>query len=170
MLLTPGRALAYATQHSPWTTVERACTPDATGSQGKGACGARRDASGCGRAGTVFVARHASGPAGVVQRCPGVHAVHGGSKPGKKRTVAVYILPQPRKAEGGGHKRCRQMGAVFEGKRRPAAVFGRLTMSYAAGSSIIRSSAPRSFGVPSSVVILKRALGHGISSVSHAMP
>ena len=38
------------------------------------------DASGCGRAGTVFVARQASGPAGVVQRCPGVHAVDGGTK------------------------------------------------------------------------------------------
>jgi hypothetical protein len=32
-------------------------------------------ANGCGRAGTAFVARHASGPAGVVQLGPGVHVV-----------------------------------------------------------------------------------------------
>jgi hypothetical protein len=64
LLLTLGGALAYATQHSPWTTVERVCKPDATCSQGKGACGARLDASGGGRAVTVVVARHASGPAG----------------------------------------------------------------------------------------------------------
>jgi hypothetical protein len=38
------------------------------------------DASGGGRAVTVFVARQASGPAGVVQRCPGVHAVDGGTQ------------------------------------------------------------------------------------------
>src|SRR5262245_55444475 len=33
------------------------------------------DASGGGRAVMVFVARHASGPAGVVQRWPGIYAV-----------------------------------------------------------------------------------------------
>jgi hypothetical protein len=38
------------------------------------------DASGCARAVTVFVARQAEGPAGVVQRCPSVHAVDGGTK------------------------------------------------------------------------------------------
>ena len=31
--------------------------------------------------------------------------VAGGGKKGNKRTVAVYILPRPRKADGGGHKR-----------------------------------------------------------------
>jgi hypothetical protein len=80
LLLTPGCALAYATQHSPWTTVERACTSYAPCSHGKGACGAMLDASGGGRARTVFVARQAAGPAGVVQRGPGVHAVDGGAK------------------------------------------------------------------------------------------
>ena len=38
------------------------------------------DASGGGRARTVVVARQAAGPAGVVQRGPGVHAVDGGAK------------------------------------------------------------------------------------------
>jgi hypothetical protein len=47
LLLTRGRALAYATQHSPWTPVERACTSYAICSQGKGACGARLDARDC---------------------------------------------------------------------------------------------------------------------------
>ena len=79
MLLTRGRTRAYATQHSPWTPVERACTPYATCSRGKGVCGAMLDASGCGRAVTVFVARQVSGPAGILQRCPGVHAVDGGT-------------------------------------------------------------------------------------------
>jgi hypothetical protein len=40
LFLTLGRALAYATQNSPWTTIERACKPYATCSHGKGACGA----------------------------------------------------------------------------------------------------------------------------------
>ena len=44
-----------------------------------------RDASGCGRAVTVCVARHASGLAGVVQRCPGVPAVEGGAKEREER-------------------------------------------------------------------------------------
>ena len=72
LLLTRGRALAYATPHSPWTPVERACTSDAPYSQGKGMCGAMLDVSGGGRAGTVVVARQAEGPAGtssVVQAC-----------------------------------------------------------------------------------------------------
>jgi hypothetical protein len=38
------------------------------------------DTRGGGRAGTVFVARHASGPAGSVQRRLGVHAVDGSPK------------------------------------------------------------------------------------------
>jgi hypothetical protein len=80
LLLTRGRALAYATQHSPWTTVERACKPDATCSQGKGACGAMLDASGGGRVVTVFVALQEEGLAGIVQLCPGVHAVDGDTK------------------------------------------------------------------------------------------
>ena len=80
LFLTRGCALAYATPHSPWTPVERACTSDAPCSQGKRACGAMLDASGGGRAGTVVVARQAEGPAGGVQRCPGVPAVDGGAK------------------------------------------------------------------------------------------
>jgi len=80
LLLTLGRALAYAMPHSPWTPVERAYTSDATCSQGKGAYGTMLDARGGDRAGTVVVARQAEGPAGSVQRYPGVHAVHGGSK------------------------------------------------------------------------------------------
>jgi hypothetical protein len=79
LLLTLGRALAYATPHSPWTPVERAGTSDAPCSQGKGLCGAMLDASG-GRAGTVVVARQAEGPAGSVQGCPDVPAVDGGTK------------------------------------------------------------------------------------------
>ena len=43
-------------------------------------CGAMLDASGGGRARTVFVARQAAGPAGVVQLCPGGHAVDGSPK------------------------------------------------------------------------------------------
>ena len=38
------------------------------------------DVSGGSRAGTVVVARQAEGPAGSVQRCPGVPAVEGGAK------------------------------------------------------------------------------------------
>ena len=38
--------------------------------------------------------------------------------------VAVYILPRLRKADGGGYKRLRQMGAVFGGETRLLAVFG----------------------------------------------
>jgi hypothetical protein len=38
-------------------------------------CSAMLDAGGGGRAVTVFVARQASGPAGVVQLGPGVHVV-----------------------------------------------------------------------------------------------
>jgi len=59
LFLTLSRALAYATQNSPWTTVECACESYATCSHGKGAYGAMLDASGCGKAMTVFVARHA---------------------------------------------------------------------------------------------------------------
>ena len=55
LLLTRGRSLAYATPHSPWTPVERACTSDAPCFMGKGAYGAMLDASGGGRAGTVVV-------------------------------------------------------------------------------------------------------------------
>jgi hypothetical protein len=80
LLLTRGRALAYATQHSPWTMVERACNSYATGAHGQGACGAMFDARGGGRAGMIVVTRHAEGPAGVGQRCPGVHAVHGSAE------------------------------------------------------------------------------------------
>jgi hypothetical protein len=56
LFLTLGCALAYATPHSPWTTVERACKPDATCSHAKGAYGAVLDASGGGWAVMVFVA------------------------------------------------------------------------------------------------------------------
>ena len=80
LLLTRGRALAYATPHSPWISVERAGTSDAPCSQGKGMCGAMLDVSGGGRAGTVVGARPAEGPAGSVQRCPGVPAVAGGTQ------------------------------------------------------------------------------------------
>jgi hypothetical protein len=80
LFLTPGRALAYATQHSPWITVERACKPNATYSYGQGACGAMLDSGGCGRAVPVSVALSEHGPAGVVQLCPGVHAVEGGTQ------------------------------------------------------------------------------------------
>jgi hypothetical protein len=38
------------------------------------------DTRSCGRAVTVFVTRQASGPAGVVQVCPGVHTVDGGTE------------------------------------------------------------------------------------------
>jgi hypothetical protein len=72
LLLTLGCALAYATPHSPWTPVERACNPYAPCSQGKGAGGTMLDASGGDRAVTVFVALHAEGSAlssSVVQAC-----------------------------------------------------------------------------------------------------
>jgi len=79
LLLTRGRALTYATPHSPWTPVERARKPYAPCSHGKGAGGAMLDASDCGRAVTVCGALQASGPAVVIQRCPGVPAVDGGT-------------------------------------------------------------------------------------------
>jgi hypothetical protein len=60
---------------------------------------------------------------------------------GKKRALAVEILPQPRQADSGGHKRLRPMGAVFGGETRLLAVFGRFPASEAAGSGIIVSSA-----------------------------
>ena len=42
---------------------------------------------------------------------------------GEKRTVAVEIRSQPRKADGGGHTRLRQRAAVFGGETRLLAVF-----------------------------------------------
>jgi hypothetical protein len=63
---------------------------------------------------------------------------------GKKRALAVEILPQPRQADSGGHKRLRPMGAVFGGETRLLAVFGCFPASEAAGSGIIvRSGATR---------------------------
>ena len=79
LLLTRGRALAYATPHSPWTPVARACNPYAPCEQGKGAGGARLDASDGGRVVTGFGALHVSEAAVVVARCPGVYAVDGGT-------------------------------------------------------------------------------------------
>jgi hypothetical protein len=111
LLLTRGRALAYATQRSPWTPIEHACTPDATCSHGQSACGAMLDASGGGGAVTVFVARHASGPTGVVQVCPGVHAVDGGTKEREEgRDGGVWSK--------GPEDRTRQRGAVQDNGQR----------------------------------------------------
>jgi hypothetical protein len=95
VLLTRGRASAYATPHSLWTPVESAYTPYAPCSHGKGAGGTRLDARGCGRVVTVCVARQASGPAIVGRLCPGVHAVDGGTKgPGdrarRRRAIQEY--------------------------------------------------------------------------------
>jgi len=80
LFLTGDRALTYATPHSPWPPVERACTPYAPCYQGKGAGGARLNARGCGRAVTGFGALHAAGPAVAVQLCPDVPAVDSGTK------------------------------------------------------------------------------------------
>jgi hypothetical protein len=59
--------------------------------------GARLDASGGGRAGTVVVARQAEGPAGIVQRCPGVHAVDGGTQ---EREDVLYGWQRSRMPSG----------------------------------------------------------------------
>ena len=118
LLLTLGRALAYATPHSPWTPVERACTSDAPYSQGKGMCGAMLDVSGGSRAGTVVVARPAEGPAGSVQRCPGVPAVEGGTQErAEGRDGGVW-------AEGSGDRARRRRVSKLgrDGQWRPRAV------------------------------------------------
>jgi hypothetical protein len=41
----------------------------------------------------------------------------------KKQTVAAYILPGPRKADGVDHKRFSQLAAIFEGETWLLAVF-----------------------------------------------
>jgi hypothetical protein len=55
---------------------------------------------------------------------------------GKQRTVVVDIRPQPRKADGGGHTRWRQMAVAFGGDTWLLAVCGRFPASEAAGSGI----------------------------------
>src|SRR5262249_32128591 len=69
---------------------------------GKSACGAMLDAGGGSRAVTVFVTRHASDPAGGVQRCPGIDAVdrctheRGEGRDGQwwQRAVLIYARRQ----------------------------------------------------------------------------
>ena len=133
LLLTLGRALAYATPHSPGTPVERACTADAPYSQGKGMCGALLDASG-GRAGTVVGAHPAEGPAGSVQRCSLFRyprrACRGGRHPGTSRgneTAGCGLRGLETGRDGAGSSKLGQDGpwrprAVLSGARRRRAV------------------------------------------------
>ena len=135
MLLTQGRALAYATLYSPWTPVERACTTDAPCDHGTGAGGAMPDASG-GRVVMVFVARQASGPAGVVQRYPSVHAVDGGIKERKERRDGGVWSEGPgarTSQRRAGHAGTRRSGAAWDGPQ-----WGRRRRAYHG-----KASAPR---------------------------